>query len=90
MANVASEVGRAIKWRNKGNSEYSRMAFERALELLDFTIRDARKGRLRELTRLREVMVDYFAFDNVYGSSDRNWHNYFYGFNYAVAKRRKL
>ena len=39
MANVGSEVERAIKWREK-NKEYSQSAFERCLELLDLTIED--------------------------------------------------
>jgi len=85
MANVGSEVERAIKWKNKNNPEYSRMAFERCLELLDFTIEDEKnKKRLKELLRLREVLADYFAFDNIYGSTDQKWQNYFYGFNFAA------
>ena len=85
MANVGSEVERAIKWKNKNNSEYSRMAFERCLELLDLTIEDEKnKKRLKELLRLREVLADYFAFDNIYGSTDQKWQNYFYGFNFAA------
>ena len=84
MANVGSEVGRAINWRFK-NAANSQMAFERALELMDLTIDDAKnKKRLRELLRLREVMGDYFAGDNVYKSSDLSWQNYFYAFNYAA------
>jgi hypothetical protein len=37
MANVGSEVERAISWRKKNNGEYGRMAIERALELLELT-----------------------------------------------------
>lgn len=85
MANIGSEVERAINWRNKNNQEYFRLAFERALELLDLTLGNERdKNRLRELSRLREVMVDYFAFENDYGSSDEKWHNYFYAFSFAA------
>ena len=40
MANTGSEVGRAIKWRKKGDAEYSRLAYERALELMDLTLAD--------------------------------------------------
>lgn len=84
MANVGSEVGRAINWRDK-NGENSQLAFERALELLDLTIDDSKnKKRLRELLRLREVAVDYFAGSNEYKSSDAGWQNYFYAFNYAA------
>lgn len=88
MAHIGSEVERAIKWRVKGNSNYSRLSFERALELLDLTIETAKSPRLKELTRLREVLVDYFAHKNVYNSSEQNWHNYFYAFNYASRQRR--
>lgn len=40
MANVGSEVERAMAWKEKGDEEYSQKAFERALELLDLTIED--------------------------------------------------
>ncbi len=84
MANVGSEVERAIKWRAK-NNDYFQMAFERALELLDLTADDLKnKSRLKELLRLREVLADYFCFDNIYGSTDKKWQNYFWAFNYAA------
>jgi hypothetical protein len=84
MANVGSEVERSIRWKNKGNEEYCRMAFDRALELLDLTISDAKnKNKLKELIRLREMLADYFEFDNDYHSTDKSWSNYFYSFNYA-------
>ena len=84
MANIGAEVGRAINWKNR-NEENSKMAFERGLELLDLTIIDPKnKKRLKELLRVRETLADYFYFDNIYGSSDEKWNNYFYAFNYAV------
>lgn len=84
MANVGSEVERAINWKNKKDEEYSKMAFERALELIDLTIADEKnRKRLRELTRVREVLVDYFIGGNHYSSSHKNWKNYFYGFAFA-------
>ncbi len=85
LANVGSEVERALNWKGKGNEQYSVLAFHRALELLDFTIA-VTKGfaRLRELTRLREALVDYFFSENSFGSSPKSWRSYFYGFNYAA------
>jgi hypothetical protein len=64
MANIGSEVFRAMSWRQK-NREYSRLALERALELLDLTLEAvaASGSRLRELTRLREALVDYFILE---------------------------
>ncbi|MBI5207728.1 MAG: hypothetical protein HY934_08050 [Candidatus Firestonebacteria bacterium] len=85
MANIGSEVIRAINWKNKNNPEYSQKAFDRALELLSLTISDEKnKNRLRELTRLYEVLVDYFDFNNQYKSTDELWQKYFLAFNYMA------
>lgn len=86
MANVSSEVQRALNWQNK-NPEYSRAAFERVLELLDLTIKDKKnhkRGRLKELLRLREVLVDYFCFENAYNSTSASWQKYFSAFENAA------
>lgn len=84
MANIGSEVFRTISWRKK-NKDYSNKAFDRTLELLDMTINDFKnRERLKELVRLREVLTDYFAFDNEYKSDDDLWRKYFYSFNYAA------
>jgi hypothetical protein len=85
MANIGSEVFRAINWRQK-NREFSQLALERALELLDLTLETSVRSssRLKELARLRETLVDYFNFDNEYCSTDNSWQNYFNAFNYAA------
>jgi hypothetical protein len=89
LANVGSEVERALKWREKSNAEYSTTAFERALELLDYTTEGINDFyRLRELKRLREVLVDYFTGDNIYASSAESFRKYFYSFNFAVSLSR--
>ncbi len=89
MANIGSEVERAILWKEKNNPEYSRIAFERALELLDLTINDKRNvKRLKELLRVREALVDYFIFSNDYKSSDKLWRGYFLPFNWAARLNR--
>lgn len=89
LANIGSEVERALNWQEKGNIEYSTIAFERALELLDFTTEGIDDFyRLKELRRLREVLVDYFAGENIYNSSAKSFRNYFYGFNYLVSLSR--
>jgi len=85
MANIGSEVERTIAWKEKNNPQYSKMAFERSLELLDLTISDPRnKSRLKELLRVRETLADYFEFDNIYKSSDKLWRGYFFPFNWAA------
>jgi len=84
MANIGAEIGRTINWQEKSPVD-SKMAFERALELLDLTVADPKnKNRLKELLRLRETLADYFVFDNQYSSSKSSWDNYFYAFNYAA------
>jgi len=89
LANVGSDIERTIQWKKKGNSEYSKKAFERALELLDLTVSDPKnKKRLREILRAREMLVDHFVFDNEYCSTDESWQKYFYYFNYAAALKR--
>lgn len=88
MANVGADIERAIKWRNKGNKEQSKAALYRGLELLWLTIEDKKnRKRLKELCRLREVLNDYFFCDNIYKSSDKLWHNYFYPFAYAARNK---
>lgn len=85
LANVGSEIERAIKWKSKGNPEFSARAFERALELLDLTITNCQSiSRLKELTRLRETLADYFVFDNTWQSTEKSWRSYFRAFNYAA------
>jgi len=88
MANIGSEVERAILWKNK-NKTYCIKAMERALELLSLTI-DDKKNRchLKELTRLYEALVDYFYYDNQFASSDKLWRNYFFGFAYVTRLQR--
>jgi len=84
MANIGSEIERTIIWQRK-NQAYSQKAFERGLELLDLTIADPKNiKRLKELLRLREVLADYFVFDNIYHSKSKDFKKYFYSFNYAA------
>ena len=89
LSNVGCDVSRAIRWRNKGNQPYSEDAFWRAFELLGLTIMDPKnKNQLKELARTREVLVDYFLYDNVYKSTDELWEKYFYYFGFVAAEER--
>ncbi|MGA2091197.1 MAG: hypothetical protein ABSH12_07055 [Endomicrobiales bacterium] len=87
MANIGSEVGRALNWKTKNNVLYSQKAFERALELLDLTLDDAKNAdRLKEVARVREALVDYFAGTNEFSSTEEAWKKYFFHFNYAARR----
>ena len=78
---------RALKWRAKNDTEYSRMAFERALELIDLSLEHCHKpSHLKEITRLREALVDYFCGDNEFGSTESSWRKYFSCFTYAARR----
>ncbi len=87
MANIGSEVIRAIGWRNKGNTAYCDAAVSRALELIDLSLAcGGSYPRLKELARLRETIVDYFHGSNTYRSSEPLWRGYFDHFN-ILARR---
>lgn len=89
LANVGSEVERAIKWAGKGRADFSANAVYRGLELLELTIGDPRhRQRLKELTRLREALLDYFFGSNEFGSSDSAWRGYFNAFGVAASLER--
>jgi len=89
MANIGAEVGRAINWRKKGDKQMSKNALYRALELIDFTVDDPKnKKSLKEILRVREILVDYFLGDNIYHSSDNGWEKYFYPFALAARNHR--
>lgn len=88
MANIGSEVERAIKWRKKENRQYSKLAIQRALELIDLTLSLQQPNyQRREITRVREVLVDDFYGNNQYKSTDVSWQKYFYCFTYAAQSR---
>ena len=84
MANIGSEVERALNWRIKKNADYAQKAYERALELIDLTLDNNRSyAQLKEIARMREAIVDYFSGVNQFMSSESSWRNYFLPFTYA-------
>lgn len=89
MANIGSEIERALNWKEKNNIIYSKKALERALELTDLTL-DSVKGfsRLKEVARLREAIVDYFFSSNQFMSTEASFKKYFLNFTYAARRDR--
>ena len=69
MLNIGSEISRANRWKAKENQAQVERAVFRALELIDLTI-EAQQGKhsLKEFTRMREVICDYYLGDNFYNS----------------------
>lgn len=89
MANIGMEVLRAIRWKNK-NEKYFNLSIERAIELIDLTKMDPKNvKRLKEICRLKEVIIDYFWGENNFKSSDELWENYFNAFLYYAGKLRE-
>jgi len=88
MANIGSEVERALNWKAKHNDDFSRKAFERALELIDLTLDVSTSfTRLKEVARVREVFADFFN-GNQFQSTDVSWKKYFFSFTYAARINR--
>lgn len=87
MANIGSEVERALNWQAKQNPGYSLKAVERALELLDLTLDSvAGLARRREVARVREAVVDFFMGSNEFCSTDKSWRGYFLPFTFAARR----
>ena len=91
MANIGCDIDRAVRWRDKGDQDRSKGAFDRAMELIDLTIADPKNkgGTRKELVRLREFLKDYFLCGNEYEVLDDAFlYNYFFDFSYAAALQR--
>jgi len=91
MGNVGSEVSRALKWRGR-NPQLAVGALDRALDLLALTLDDPRHRlstcRLREIARVREVLLDLLAGDNELGTDPQALQRYFDAFAVAASVDR--
>jgi hypothetical protein len=88
MANIGSEVGRAINAREQGKEDRAIAASYRALELFDLSLNDPKhRHRLKEIARARECFVDFFFGENQYSFTGDWWQRYFLDF--AVAARQQ-
>ena len=89
FGNVGSEISRAIRWSTK-NPETARAALYRGLELFDLMLDDPQHrgsvARLREIARAREVVVDFLAGSNEYGSTGLSLQKYFDQFAFAARR----
>jgi len=89
MANIGSEVERALNWQAKNNTVYCQLAFERSLELMDLTLETQKNfARLKEVARLREAIVDYFSGTNQFKFTDESLRKYFLNFVFSSRKNR--
>ena len=90
LANIGTDVARATNPKGAGNEERAWNALVRALELFDLTIADERwRGpRRREICRAREVVCDFLAGVNEYGSTAESLDHYLLPF--AIAARQRV
>ncbi|MGC8976991.1 MAG: hypothetical protein ACP5OB_05145 [Candidatus Ratteibacteria bacterium] len=89
MANIGMEILRGIRWKNENEKNFN-LSIERAIELIDLTKIDPKnKKRLKEICRLKEVLIDYFWGKNEFNSSDEKWENYFNPFLIYASKLRE-
>jgi len=71
LANVGGEVDRAIRWKNKNDSQKADNFCNKAIDFLELSIRDPKnKGRVDELTCAVDELRDYFLGDNSFGTTD--------------------
>ena len=91
LGNVGSEYERALRAKKNGDPTRFDQAFARMLELLDLTIGDARwkKHRLRELTRLREVLCDELWNEKQEYPQARDLRDYFLYFGIAARNQQE-
>lgn len=93
MGNIGSEISRALRWKAKEKPERMASCIDRALELIDLSLRwaqmdESRKkhpGAIRELARLRDVVCDFFFGENEYDSDGEAMLRYFDQFAMAVS-----
>jgi len=90
LGNIGSEVGRAIRARERDDGQRFAGALDRALELFDLTLADPRwrGARVREIARAREVTCDFLVGANDYGSTAESLDAYFLQFAFAARRNR--
>ena len=88
QGNIASELNRAINFKNQHDIEHMNSSLWRLLELLDLTIDDARNRlRLRELCRFKEVLSDWYCQTKAYDVVPEALKSY--SLNFAMLARRR-
>jgi len=89
MGNIYSEVGRAFKAKEKGDSEGIDQAVTRALDLFDATVESLRRknpARLKEVLRAKDQFLQFVYKENPGKENLDSLDRYFR--DYAIAARR--
>ena len=81
IGNIASELSRAIRFKDQNDVEHMNFSLWRLLELLDLTIDDQKnKLRLRELCRFKELISDWYCQTHEYEFNPESLKRYSLGF----------
>ncbi len=77
IGNIGSEISRARHWEEMSDFDSREKALERALELVDLTLAGQRQwSRLKELTRLRELICNLIVKSDIYNLSLTDLENF--------------
>ena len=92
LGNAGSEVHRTLTAMARGDTRSAQFAFDRAIELLDFTMTDTRWRfpRKKEIGRARELFCDAIVGGNTYGTDPDSLDRYFTQFAIAAQRQRGL
>lgn len=81
IANVGSEVHRAIRWKNKGDEQKKIGFCKKAIEFLELIKTDPKnEHRKQELDFCIEELQDYFFGENIYRTTDDSLIRYYDAF----------
>ncbi len=81
LANVGGEVGRAIRWKNRGERQKELSFYEKAMVFLNLTMSDPKNSkRLGELKECELELKDFFFEGNTYKNTDESLMKYYDAF----------
>lgn len=83
ISNIGSEVARAIRWKNKDNTQRMTMFCEKAVEFLQLSISDPKnENRKQEFEFCIEELKDYFFGENKYNTTEEKLMEYYDAYLY--------
>ncbi len=81
LANVGSEVNRAIQWKNRGNEQRKESFCNKAISFLELMKQDPKNvHRKGEFDFCIEELRDYFLGENYYQTTDETLLKYYDAF----------
>lgn len=81
LANVGSEVNRALSWKKRGNTQRTVSFCNKAIDFLEIMKTDEKnRNRIGELNFCIEELKDFFFGDNIYGTTDETLMKYYDAF----------